>query len=163
MDRLVRNIEILAGYSLGIVALLIFAEITLRYVFNVQIPDVYAVAAQLQGIAIFWGFATATFSGRHITVDIVWEACPPKIALAIDTLADLITAAFFAALAYMLYLKVGSLHASGEVTNTVKLLLWPFLAIAGFGIACSVVLGIIRIILRLQGRTPVEAGLNLNG
>jgi len=163
MDRLVRNIEILAGYSLGIVALLIFLEISLRYIFNVQIPDVYAIAAQMQGIAIFWGFATATFAGRHITVDIVWEACPPKIALAIDTAADLITAAFFAVLAYMLFIKVGSLLRTGEVTNTMKWLLWPFLAIAAFGIACSVVLGIIRVILRLQGRTPVEAGLQLNG
>ena len=63
----------------------------------------------------------------------------------------------------MLYVKVGSLYASGEVTNTVKLLLWPFLAVAALGIGCSVVLGIIRIILRLQGRTPVESGLQLNG
>ena len=163
MDRLVRNIEIVAGYSLGLVALLVFLEAMLRYVFRIQIPDAYTIASQFQGMAIFWGFATATFAGRHITVDILWEMCPSWLALVVDTIADLFSTAFFIALAVMLYWKVDSLYRSGETTSTLQLVLWPFVAVAALGIFCCVLLAIARIILRLQGRAPQETGLQTDG
>lgn len=163
MNRFVNIIEILAGYSLGIVALLVFLEISLRSLLGVQIPDAYTIGSLLQGMAIFWGFATATFAGRHITVDVVWEMCPPRLALLIDTLADLVTVGFFACLAVMLYWKVDSLYRSGEVTNTMKLVLWPFVVVAAVGILSCVILGIIRIVWRLQGREPQESGLLIDG
>ena len=163
MDKVVNTIERVAGYSLGIVALLVFCEAMLRYLFRVQIPDAYTIASQLQGMAIFWGFATATFAGRHITVDILWEMCPPRISLAIDPFADLVTTGFFAALAVMLYWKVNSLYRAGDVTNTLELLLWPFVAVAALGILCSVILAVIRIIWRFQGRLPEETELQIDG
>ena len=163
MQRFVRYVEICAGFSLGLIALLIFTEITLRSLFREQIPDAYQIANQFQGMAIFWGFATATYAGRHITVDVIWEMCPPKLALLRDTFADIVSALFFAALAVMLYFRVESLMRSGEVTNVMKLALWPFVAIGAIGIICCVVLGIARIIMRLQGRTPVEQGFQVKG
>ncbi len=163
MQRFVRYVELWAGFSLGLIALLIFTEIILRSVFQLQLPDAYQLANQFQGMAIFWGFATATFAGRHISVDVFWEMCPPKLALVMDTVADLISAAFFAALAVMLYWRVDSLYRSGEVTNTMKLALWPFVVIGGVGIACCVILGIARIIMRFQGRAPAETGFQVDG
>lgn len=163
MQRFVRYVEICAGYSLGLIALLIFSEIMLRSFFQTQLPDAYQIANQFQGMAIFWGFATATYAGRHITVDVIWEMCPPKLALVIDTFADLVTVAFFAALTVMLYWRVNSLFRNGEVTNMMKLALWPFVVVATVGIACCVILGLARIIMRLQGRTPQETGFQING
>jgi len=163
MQRFVHYVEICAGYLLGLIALLIFAEIVLRSFFQTQLPDAYQIANQFQGMAIFWGFATATYAGRHITVDLIWEMCPPKLALVIDTVADLITVAFFVALAVMLCWRVNSLLSSGEVTNVMKLAIWPFVVVATIGIACCVILGIARIIMRLQGRTPTEIGLQIHG
>lgn len=163
MDKLVRRIEIFAGYSLGLVALLVFSEAVLRYAFRVQIPDAFTIASQFQGIAIFWGFATTTFAGRHITVDIVREMSPPRVGLVIDTVADLITTGFFLALTVMLYWKVVSLYRGADTTSTMQWVLWPFAAVAALGILCCVILGIVRIVLRLQGREPQETGLQLDG
>ncbi len=163
MQRFVRYVELCAGFSLGLIALLIFSEIMLRSFFQTQLPDAYQIANQFQGMAIFWGFATATYAGRHITVDVIWEMCPPRLALFIDTVADLITAAFFAALAVMLYWRVDSLYRSGEVTNVMKLAVWPFVIIGAIGIVCCVILGLARIIMRLQGRLPVETGFQVDG
>ena len=163
MDRLVRIIEVLAGYSLGLIAAVIFCEALLRYLFRVQIPDAYTIASQLQGMAIFWGFATATFAGRHITVDLFWEMSSPRVALVMDTVADLISAGFFMALVLMLYRKVETLYLSGEVTNSLDLVLWPFVLIASLGILCSFILALIRIVWRFQGRSTSGIGLNLDG
>lgn len=163
MDRLVRNIEIVAGYSLGLVALVVFSEAMLRYIFRVQIPDAYTIASQFQGMAIFWGFATATFAGRHITVDILWELSPRWLALVIDIVADLFSTAFFVALAVMLYWKVDSLYRSGETTSTMQIALWPFVTVAALGILCCVLLALARMFLRLQGREPQETGLQIDG
>ena len=163
MTRFVRYVELLAGYSLGLIAVLIFSEIVLRSVFRLQLPDAYQLANQFQGMAIFWGFAATTYAGRHIAVDVFWEMCPPRLALLMDTVADAISVIFFAALAVMLYWRVDSLQRSGEVTNVMKLALWPFVAIAAVGIVCCVILGIVRMVMRLQGRTPVEEGFQVDG
>jgi TRAP-type C4-dicarboxylate transport system permease small subunit len=163
MQRFVRYVELWAGFSLGLIALLIFTEIALRALLREQLPDAYQIANQFQGMAIFWGFATATYAGRHIAVDVVWEMCPPRLALVMDTFADLVSALFFAALAVMLYFRTDSLMRSGEVTNVMKLALWPFVAIGAIGIVCCVILGITRIIMRFQGRAPVETGFQVDG
>jgi TRAP-type C4-dicarboxylate transport system permease small subunit len=163
MERFVRSVELLAGYSLGIIAGMVFLEAALRYLVGIQIPDAYTIASQLQGMAIFWGFATATFAGRHITVDIVWELCTPRIALVMDTVADLVSAGFFGVLAVMLYWKVNSLYNGGDVTNELQWKIWPFVLIAALGILCSFILASIRIVWRLQGRVFQDTGLQTDG
>ena len=48
-------------------------EAVLRYGFNTHIPDGFVIGQTMQGIAICWGIATATYADRQITVDILYE------------------------------------------------------------------------------------------
>ena len=70
MNKIVTVIERIAGYFIGLVAVLTFSEAVMRYVFVMHIPDVFVIGQMLQGIAICWGIATAAYADRHITVDI---------------------------------------------------------------------------------------------
>ncbi len=73
MNRLLSGVENLAAFFLLLIALLVTANVTLRYLFSCQIPDWFDFSRQLQAIAIFWGIALTTYRASHICVDVVWE------------------------------------------------------------------------------------------
>ena len=66
MRRLLSATETLAALSLLLIALLTAGNVALRYAFSMQIPDWFDGTQMLQGIAMFWGIALATYYGTHI-------------------------------------------------------------------------------------------------
>ncbi len=72
MTRVITLIEMIAGYAIGFLALITFSEAILRYGLSAHIPDGFVLGQMMQGIAICWGIATATYADRHITVDILY-------------------------------------------------------------------------------------------
>ena len=87
MERVVLWVERVAGVSLAAVALLVFVSVTLRDLFAVVLPDSFDFSRYLQGIAIFWGLAVATYRNAHISVDVVWELSGSAWRRAIDLFA----------------------------------------------------------------------------
>ncbi|MZR11702.1 TRAP transporter small permease subunit [Maritimibacter sp. DP07] len=156
MARVIRWIEVFAGYSIGVVALLTFFEALLRYVFRVQIPDAYSFAGLLQAVAVFWGISTATYAGRHITVDILWEALPKSLARWIDVFAGLVSLLFFGLLSVMLFRKILISAGSSEATNQLHVPLWIFIAAAAIGVFAATFLNLVRIFEHLRSATRVK-------
>ena len=146
MQQFVLSIERIAGLMLAVVAALTFGDAALRYLFAIQIPDSFALSGMLQAIAIFWGIACATYHGRHITVDMLWEASGPSARRAIDTFAESVNFLFFAALTFMLWRKFQSQYASGETSNDLTIPLWPYVILAGVGVGCAAVMSLMRIV-----------------
>jgi TRAP-type C4-dicarboxylate transport system permease small subunit len=146
MNTFILGVERVAGFMLGFVAVLTFGEAALRYLFGLQIPDSYSFAGMLQAVAIFWGIASATYEGRHIAVDLLWELSGPVMRRVIDNFAEVVSCLFFSALGYMLWKKCLSQYASGETTNDLAIPLWPYVALAALGIACAVLLSLARIV-----------------
>jgi TRAP-type C4-dicarboxylate transport system permease small subunit len=91
MKRLLSATENAAALFLLLIALLTAGNVVLRDLFSVQIPDWFDGTKQLQGIALFWGIALATWRGSHICVDIIWEYLRPPGRRAMDLLATLIS------------------------------------------------------------------------
>jgi TRAP-type C4-dicarboxylate transport system permease small subunit len=145
MERSIRAIDRIAGLFLAAVAALTFLEAVLRYFAALQIPDWYALACLFQGVAIFWGMASTTYEGKHIVVDALWEMCGAGVRRAIDLVAELVTAAFFAVFAWMLVHKVLSTWREGEVSTQIGFALWPFHLVAGLGIVCAALLAGLRL------------------
>src|SRR5690606_35212207 len=139
------GVERAAGIFLGIVAVLTFVEAVLRYGFSTQIPDWYVFGGLLQGVAIFWGVAPATYSGQHIAVDGLWQVAGPLGRRLIDLFADSVTALFLGAFTWMLVPKVWATYQSNQQTAEIGFPIWPFAAVAALGIGGAMLLGLIRL------------------
>lgn len=146
MERILSIIERTAGIALALVAILIFLTVVLRYVFGANLPDGFDLSRNLQGIAIVWGLSVATYRQGHIAVDIVWEVATPRWRRMIDIVANLFTAAFFCAFAWVMVRRLPSVMRSSEVTNDLHIAIWPFFAACAAGavataLVAAVVLG----------------------
>ena len=144
MSLLTRAVDLISGLLLALIALTTFGEATLRYLFAIQIPDAYTLAGYAQAIAIFWGICSATYAGRHITVDLLWEFLGRNGRRVVDVVAALFSAIFLGALAWMLIAKVQRAHDSFEMTSVLHWPIWPFIAAAAAGIAVAFVLSLLR-------------------
>ncbi len=144
MDSVINSIELLAALFVGIVAADIFISVLLRYFFAVQIPDGYDFGRLLLGILIFWGIAATSYRGTHITVDLVWGACGPRMRRAIDIFATLVLLFVVTVHTATLFNKVRSTYAENLVTYDLNLPIWPFFAVAWAGDVSAVVLIAIR-------------------
>lgn len=160
MSRFIALIDLLAGLLLGSVILLTFFEAVLRYLFNTQIPDAYSFSGYAQGVAIFWGIASATYAGRHICVDILWDAAGRAGRLRIDIAAALISGVYLVVLSWMTIEKVIRSKNSFEVTNELRFSVWIFLAVGAAGIVCAAILAFVRA-WRLARGTQTNDGASL--
>ncbi|MES2974326.1 MAG: TRAP transporter small permease [Pseudomonadota bacterium] len=160
MKRLLSATETVAAFFLLLIALLAAGNVFLRDVFSLSIPDWYDGSRLLQGIALFWGFALATYYGSHICVDIVWEHLKPPGRRWLDLLATAITLAFLIPMAWMVWVKVGGTGTQG--TSDMRMPIVWFYAFAAVGAVAGVLLGIVRMVRLWQGDEaalkPVQIG-----
>lgn len=143
MKRMLAAAETVAAFFLLAVALLTAGNVLLRDVFAVQLPDWFDGARMLQGIALFWGIALATYYGSHICVDAVWEHVGARGKRAIDLLATLVTLAFLAPLAWMVWVKVAG--TGSQTTMDLRLPLVWFYAVGAIGATVAAVLAAVRL------------------
>lgn len=151
MKRLLAATETVAALLLLCIALLTAGNVLLRDVFSIQIPDWFDGSKLLQGIALFWGFALATYYGSHICVDVVWEHVSPRWQRFLDLLSTLLTGVFLAFLAWMVWIKVGK--TGSQTTSDLQLSLVPFYSAAAVGICAAVALAVLRLIRLWQGQS----------
>jgi TRAP-type C4-dicarboxylate transport system permease small subunit len=145
--------ETLAGLFLLAIALLIAVNVFLRDVLSIQIPDWFDGSKLLQGIALMWGFAVATYYGSHICVDIVWEHLQENGRRALDVLSTVITMLFLGTTAWMVGAKVMS--TGSQTTSDLQLPVVYFYAVAAMGVVAASVLAALRV-ARLVTRTPID-------
>lgn len=153
MRRVLAAIETVAAFFLLLIALLTALNVGLRDLLSVQIPDWFDGSRMLQGIALFWGFALATYYGSHICVDVVWEHVSPRGRRRLDLAATALTLLFLVPLSWMVWVKVGGTGTQG--TMDLRLPLVWFYAVAAVGSTVAVVLCCVRL-LRLWQRREDE-------
>jgi len=127
-----------------LIALLTAGNVVMRDLFSVQIPDWFDGSKLLQGIALFWGFAVATYHGSHICVDILWEHVNSERQRLIDLIATTITLIFLLAMTWMVWVKVASVGS--QTTSDLQLRLDYFYALAAVGTSVAVVLAAVRLV-----------------
>ena len=144
MKKVLALTETLAAVFLLLIALLTAGNVLLRYLFSVQIPDWFDGSKLMQGIALFWGFAVATYYGSHICVDVVWEHLKPAGQRLLDLISTAITLVFLAFMAWMVWVKVGSVGT--QTTSDLQIRLDYFYALAALGASAAVVLAALRLV-----------------
>lgn len=160
MERVINLIEKIAGYALGTLAIITFSEAILRYGFSSHIPDGFVVGQMMQGIAICWGIATATYADRHITVDILYTFGTDRMRRIFDVVGYTVNLAFITAFGYAITFKVFDILEAGEISNDLAVPLWTGYTLASVGIVAAVITAGIRwwyvIVKRAPG--PVSHG-----
>ena len=152
MKRLLATTENVAALFLLAIALLTAGNVALRDLFSMQVPDWFDGSRLLQSIALFWGIAIATYRGGHICVDIVWEHLGPRGRRWLDVFAMLVTLAFLAPLAWMIWVKVGS--TGTQATSDLRLPLVWFYPLGALGATVAALLGALRAIELVRGKEP---------
>lgn len=155
MRRLLTAIETVAALSLLMIALLTAANVALRDLLSVQIPDWYDGSRLLMAIALFWGIAIATYQAGHICVDVVWEHLQRRGRRWLDLIAGSVTLAFLVPMAWMVWTKV--LTSGTQTTSDLRLPLMWFTTIAAAGAVAAAVLGAARLFDVARAREPVVA------
>jgi len=153
VEKVVVLVERVAGVFLAAVALLVFASVVARDLAGVDVPDSFDFSRYLQGVAIFWGIAVATYRNAHILVDLVWELSAARMRRWIDLFATLTTLLFLGALAWMLVGRLPTVIRAHQLTSDLKLPMWPFYALAMLGAVAAALVGAIRIIRLARGET----------
>jgi TRAP-type C4-dicarboxylate transport system permease small subunit len=153
MRRLLSATETVAALSLLLIAVLTASNVALRYAFSMQIPDWFDGARMLQGIALFWGIALATYYGSHIAVDLVWEHLGLAGRRWVDLLATSISLAFLTPLAWMVWVKVAGTGSQG--TMDLRLPLQWFYSVAAVGACVAALLALARLWQLWHGRAAV--------
>ena len=149
MKRLLAAIETVAALFLLAIALLTAGNVLLRDLFSVQIPDWFDGSRMLQGIALFWGVALATYYGSHICVDALWEHLQPPARRRLDIAATLLSLLFLLPLAWMVWVKVAGTGTQG--TMDLRMPLWMFYSVAALGSTVAALLAAVRIVFLWRG------------
>lgn len=144
MNRFVAIVEKTAGYFIGFLAIITFTEAILRYVFNRHIPDGFVLGQTMQGIAIFWGIATATYADRQVTVDILYELVGPRLKRAFDIAAYTINLLFLGLFGYAMTFKVYDILRAGEISAELRVPIWTGYTLASLGVLTAVAMAAIR-------------------
>jgi TRAP-type C4-dicarboxylate transport system permease small subunit len=156
MDSVTSTIEKTAGYFIGFLAILTFTEAVLRYGFTSHIPDAFVLGKVLQGIAICWGIATATYADRHINVDVVYELAPAKLRRALDVIGYTFNLIFLTLFGYAITFKVFDILKAGEISNELKIPIWTGYTFASLGILAAVFMAAARWWQVVIRRRPVR-------
>ena len=153
MKRLLSVTESISAFFLLAIALLTFGNVLAREMFQTQIPDWFDLSKQLQGIAIFWGIAIATYRGAHICVDLSWEWANDAGKRWIDIVATLFILAFLLPLAWMVWSKLGS--TGTQTTSDLRLPLIWFYAVSAAGVTATAVLAAVRLLQLIRGTVDI--------
>ncbi len=143
MKRLLAATETVAAVFLLVIALVTAANVILRDIFALQIPDWFDGSKLVMCIALFWGMAVATYHAGHICVDVVWEHLAPAGRRRLDIVASILTLAFLAPMAWMVWVKVAT--TGTQATMDLRLPLVPFYALAALGALAAALLAARRV------------------
>lgn len=154
--RFIDSIEVTAAGFLAAVTAITFVSVFLRYIFIWSIPDSYDLSSLLLGILIFWGIASASYRGQHITVDLLHSAVPASFKRAMDIFADLVTLVCLVVFTWMVAIKVLSTRTDGVATFDLRQPVWIYYFIAWIGLAAAILLMLIRTVRTTFMRRRVE-------
>jgi TRAP-type C4-dicarboxylate transport system permease small subunit len=155
MKRFLAATENTAAVFLLLIALLTAGNVLLRDLLSIQIPDWFDGTKQLQGIALFWGIALATWRGSHICVDIVWEHLRARGRRLMDLVATAVVLVFLAPMAWMVWIKVGG--TGTEATSDLRLPLAWFYSVGAVGATVAAVLAALRLVALALGKSPAQS------
>lgn len=138
LDKLtvvVNRILIVLG---GVAVLLLMGVATTNVVmrlFGGNLEGAYELVGFAGAVAVACALGATQRRKDHIVVDIISRSYPAPVARLVDCIQYLITLAFFAIIACQVFRHAMELRSNGEVSETLKIIYYPFVVCVAAGCA----------------------------
>jgi TRAP-type C4-dicarboxylate transport system permease small subunit len=129
-----------AGSLLFAMMLLTFVDVVMRYLFNAPVKGGFEVTEMMMAVLIFAGLPLVSRKNEHVTIDAFDRFFPASLRRVLHVIIQLICAATLVGMAWLLYRKAGNFAEIGDITQTLKFPIAPFVYLmAGLTLATAVV------------------------
>jgi TRAP-type C4-dicarboxylate transport system permease small subunit len=153
VSRIIALWEGLAAYVvLPLLALIVTADVALRYIFNAPLLWGTDVKELVLLIVVTSGFAGVSLAGEHIRVTLVEERMSARARMVFTVIRHALTAIVTGAIAYALIQLTLDMAAYSERAEMIAIPYWPFAALMAFSAAMSAVVEIVKMF-----KAPAEA------
>lgn len=125
---------VLGGISVLALMTLATANVVLR-LFNMPFQGTYEIVSFLGAITIAFALGYTQKTNSNIVVDIVSERYPASVANVVDKLVHQCVAIFFGLVTWQVCVYAMKIHASNEVSETIKIIYYPFVFAVAVGFA----------------------------
>ncbi|MFC7408989.1 TRAP transporter small permease [Hydrogenophaga atypica] len=146
MHKLIALWEGWAAYVLlPALALLVTADVSLRYVFNAPLAWGTDVKELLLLLVMTVGLAGTSWADEHIRVTLVEERLSPALQRGFTMLRRLLTATLLALLAWAMAVLALDMREFGERAEFVAIPFWPLAALAATSALLAAVVEVVRL------------------
>jgi len=141
----------LGGIAVLSLMFLATGNVLLR-ILHLPFRGTYEIVSFLGALVIAFALGYTQKRKDHIIVDILSEKFPEGLMKAVDTLADLFIAAFFAIVAWQVYVWGMKIWNESEVSETLKIIYYPFVFAAAVGFAAISLTALVDLLKKLFAR-----------
>jgi TRAP-type C4-dicarboxylate transport system permease small subunit len=142
---------ILGGISVLALMTLATGNVCLR-IFQIPYRGAYEIVSFLGAVTIAFALGYTQIYKANIVVDILTETFPAPVKRVLDTLGYLITMIFFGLIAWVIFRWGLRIAQSGELSETLKVIYYPFIFSVAVGFAFLSLTLIIDFLNTLRGK-----------
>lgn len=137
LRRLDRALMFVGAAALVLIALIILADVVLRYAFNAPLIFSFdAITLYLFPVSVFFALSSAFVTNENIDFDFIARRLPPRVWRAGATLGGLTAAVVFAIVAWLFAGQALAAFGSGEVIfGAITWPTWPVKGLVAVGFA----------------------------
>jgi len=125
VDNLNKTLTFLAGCILVVMVLLTCANIVFRMIW-IPISGTYELMGFAGAMLTAFALAYTQMRKGHIAVDVLVNVFPSKVQWLISVVNNVMCAVFFLMAAWQLGVKAHTLRQAGELTETLRIIYYPF-------------------------------------
>ena len=125
--------NVVAGIAVVVMMLIIACDVTLRFL-KVSFPGSYDIVSLLGVVVAAFALTYTSIQRGHIAVDFIYRRLPERYRPVLDIFNGLLGSAFFGLLAWQCFAYALELKNAGEVSLTIQMPVYPF--VAGIGLNC---------------------------
>ena len=137
---------IAASALLMCLMLITFVDVVARYLLNSPIRGAFEITELLLLVLIFAGLPLVSHADEHVTMDFIDRILPERIALLWVRVMHGVCAALMFFLAWQIWLKAGKISAYGDTTDTLRILVGPFVYFMTAMIALTALIHLYKIL-----------------
>jgi TRAP-type transport system small permease protein len=146
---------LLAASVLFSMMMLTFVDVIMRYWFNAPMRGSFEVTELLMAVLIFSGLPLVSRRGEHVAIDTFDRMLPRLLQRWLPLIINLLCATVLFGMAWLLAERAARLGAAGDVTQTLKITIAPFVYLMA---ALTLVTAIVHLVAAVLGPAATPGG-----
>ena len=147
---------LLAGVALFAIMMLTFVDVGGRKFLDTSLPGALELTELLMVAVIFAALPLVSLRGEHVTFDSLDMLLPAGFRRMQQALVDLVVAAMLIFLAWLMWDHAGKMAEYGDVTNRLRIPLYPF--VYAMSVMCALS-ALVHLLLTVQPVAHHHAGV----